>query len=395
MRIQALTVRGDTPPEHIFLTADSAAEARRILSAQGYTILRLTGATDDRRRQDRSGRFAVIVFASQLHSLLQAGLGVVEAIRALRANARDPDAVDVFEGVLAELAAGKTLSQAVHSQPAVFDELFVAMLASAERTSAVAPALRRYLDHARQIDEVRANLRQAALYPALLLGGGALVVGFLLFFVVPRFASVYGSVRTELPWAAQWLLAWGQAVKMHAMPMGAGFLLAVGAIVALVCNRDAQQIASSWVARLPRIGPFLRHVRMARLYRTLSMLLDGGIPVVTAMSMAAPVLDPAGQRSLEGARAEVQRGQSLSRALDDVGLLTPIARSLVEVGERSASLARSLDDSARFLETETGRELAAGMRVAEPVLMAVIGLVVGLVVVLMYLPIFELAGSLS
>jgi general secretion pathway protein F len=295
---------------------------------------------------------------------------------------------------LGELEKGRTLGAALAAQTSTFPKLLASMVQSAERTSGLPDALERYGRYATQMDALKATVRSAAVYPFFLLALGTAVIAFLLLYVVPRFAGVYESVRGELPWAATALLAWGRIARDHG-----ALLLAAATVVGVAMAFAAGSAATrarlvEAVTRIPSIGRLAREIALARLYRTLAVLLGAGLSLRAALNSSSGLFDGTTDRALGQAVALISEGQSPSEALDKVGLTTPLTRSLIASGEGGGQLARMLDEAAHFLELETSRSLERAMRIIEPSLMAGIGVAVGVIVVLMYLPIFELAGSL-
>ena len=255
--------------------------------------------------------------------------------------------------------------------------------------------LERYVAYQQQVDTLRDKLVSAAIYPALLVGVGGLVVMFLLGYVVPRFSHIYEDVGSDLPWLSQVLLDWGRLVEAHALAMG-GVLLAVIAALVLAARSEAVWAAvgrQAW--RTPGIGERLRAFELARFYRTLGMLLSGGIPAVAALRMVSGLLSPTLRSSLQLAIERVREGQPFTATLAACGLATPVAQRMLAVGERAGNLGEMLTRSAEFHEEDTAREIEWLTRLFGPVLMLVIGGAIGLIVVLMYLPIFQLAESIG
>jgi general secretion pathway protein F len=184
-------------------------------------------------------------------------------------------------------------------------------------------------------------------------------------------------------------------VAAHAVPAAAGAALAAALAGTLLRRgwRSGQLLAA--LARLPAVGEHVRLAELTRLYLTLGMLLEGGIAILAALDMVQAVSTPATRGALEVVRAQVAAGGRLSHALQEQGLATPIALRMLHVGERSGQLGPMLTRSALFHEAQTARWIERFSRLFEPVLMAAIGLVIGVIVVLLYMPIFELAGSLG
>ena len=397
MRVQLAVVRGSDAPRALTVDADSVETARRNAQADGWSVL---GARRI-RSADLAG-FGIAsrpplehrVFCAQLSVLMRAGLGVVEAIGALRDNARPGAGREQLDAILAELAKGRTLGHALGLQPSAFPRLLASMVQSAERTSGLSDALERYGRYAVQMDALRATVRAASVYPLFLLALGAGVISFLLFYVVPRFSTVYESIRGDLPWAATLLLAWGRLARDHGGPLLVCLVGVAGALVYAAASRRARTRALAALSKIPAVDRLTREMALARLYRTLAVLLGAGLSLRAALNGSVGVLDATADRALAQAMALIAEGRSASAALDRVGLTTPLTRSLIASGEGGGQLAKMLDEAAYFLELESERSLERAMKIIEPTLMAAIGLAVGVIVVLMYLPIFELAGSL-
>ncbi|MCZ8323321.1 MAG: type II secretion system F family protein [Novosphingobium sp.] len=397
MQVQLAVVRGSDAPSWLTVDAPSIDGARSIAEADGWSVLsaRATRPSSFRSLNLRSRTsFDHRIFCAQLSVLLRAGLGVVEAIRALCDNACAGSGYEQLAALLAELEKGRTLGTALSAQPTSFPKLLASMVQSAERTSGLPDALERYGRYATQMDALKATVRSASVYPLFLLTLGAAVIAFLLLYVVPRFAGVYESVRGDLPWAAMVLLEWGRFARDHGSLIVVGMIAIGGAIALGVGSPMVRARALDMLSRAPAIGRLAREIALARLYRTLSVLLGAGLSLRAALNNSAGLFDAATDRALSQAVGLISEGQSPSVALDRVGLTTPLTRSLIASGEGGGQLARMLDEAAHFLELETSRSLERAMKIIEPSLMAGIGVAVGVIVVLMYLPIFELAGSL-
>ena len=339
--------------------------------------------------------FRLLLFVQELQALLAAGLSVIESLDTLIEKDPVPARRAVLTRLAQQLREGQRLSAAMRQQPAVFPPLFVGVVQAAENTSDLPRALLRYIEYETRVEAVRHQVVSAAIYPAILLVVGGGVSLFLLGYVVPRFASVYQSSGRDLPWASQLLMAWGQFAGEYSAWLFTAFALAVGSAIWFA----RQQIASGgwWRALrlLPGAKPRLEILELSRLYLTLGMLLEGGIAVQHALKLSAAVIDSQKQSALDAVRATVESGDSLSVALERYGLSTPVALRLLRVGEQSGQLGHMLMRTAAFYEGETTRWIERFTKAFEPVLMAAIGLVIGLIVILLYMPVFDLAGSLQ
>jgi general secretion pathway protein F len=330
----------------------------------------------------RAPQLHLAVFSQQLVSLLDAGLSLVESLEALAERDSKSGTQRTLERVLGRLYEGQTLATALAEHPEAFPPLYVASVRASERTGALQEALTRYIAYAEQAEVLRKTLVNACIYPAVLLGAGLLVTLFLMGYVVPRFSSIYEDVGSDLPAASRLLLQWGQLIDAHA---GLMYLLTRPAVRAR---------AGDWITRIPAVGRQLHLYQMARLYRTTGMLLRGGMPAISALQMSAGLLRAGSRPAFAAATQSVREGQSLAQAMERNGLTSPVAARMLRVGERSGNMGEMMERIASFCDEELARWVAVVTRLIEPVLMTVIGLVIGAIVVLMYFPIFQLAGSI-
>lgn len=388
-RVTALDVRS-SPAIHE-LDALDEADARKQASARGLRVLAVQGT---RLRARGRAKLALVSFSNELVALLEAGLSLTEAIDALTEKERDEAIRGILEGLRRRLYEGQSLSTALGEFPSCFPPLYVATVRASERSGAISEALRRFVAYQEQIDILKKRLVNASIYPAVLLAAGGLVVIFLVAYVVPRFAGIYEDIGGELPWASRLLMQWGKLLDAHGMAVLVGFLLTTAAAVYGVLQPGFRAAVGRALARIPTIGQQLELYQLARLYRTVGMLLRGGLPVVTAFEMTRGLLAAAAQPRLAAATRAVREGQSLTDALAATALTTPVAERMLRVGERSGNMGEMMERIAGFYDAELSRFVEVATKLIEPAMMTVIGLVIGGIVVLMYFPIFELAGSI-
>lgn len=377
--------------EDSVVDAATEGEARQLVANQGGQVIGLRAAGALASRAHKSD-FNLAVFNQQMHSLLEAGQTVVDAVDILGRNDRRPRSKAIYDALLRELRQGNQLSDAMSSLPSVFPALYVAMVRSSETTGTVRASIRRYMAYQRQVDEIRGKLAAAATYPAILLSVGGLVIGFLMLYVLPRFSEVYddaGSMRNGSAGFVQW---WGAFVRHNEALAWLGMLGIVIAIVVLILHPAVRGAAYRRVLTLPWVGERLHVLQLGRLYRTLGMLLQSGLNVLSAMRMTRASLPVAMHASLDQAVRSVSEGIPLSAAMRDNGLSTEVAVRLLVAGESSGNLHEMMGRTADFYDQETAIWIDTAGRLIEPALMLGIGLVVGAIVLMLYSPIFDLAN---
>jgi general secretion pathway protein F len=341
-----------------------------------------------------SSAFRVMLFSIELVSLLEAGLNLVEALQTLSAKESQGERQVVLAGILEAIRRGEPFSQAVARFPQHFPALYVATLKASERTGDVREALTRWVACQEELDRVRKKIVSAAIYPAILIFVGTLVLAFLMFYVVPRFARVYEDISGTLPFFSAMLIAFGRGVERH------GWLIGLTGVAAIALGLYGVSRASvrAWLTdrlwRIPAVGERMKVFQLARLYRMIGMLLRAGIPAVAALTMVRGLLTAHLRPQLARATESIEQGQSMSDAFGAAGLATPVAARMMVVGERSGDMGEMMHRIARFHDEEISRFVEWFTRAFEPVLMVVLGLAIGGVVVLMYMPIFELAGNI-
>jgi general secretion pathway protein F len=393
MRFELKAIGPDGTVEAVDSQAPDQATAVQQLEGRGYTVLSVRAKRGIAWR-GAGERFPVVLFSQELRVLLNAGLPLVESIDTLAQKERRPDFRAALERIVAALREGRPLSAALEQFPQAFSLLYIATVRASERTSDLAPALARYIAYANQLEAIRKRVVNASIYPLLLMAVGGVVSLFLLLYVVPRFGRIYEERAADLPFFSRLLLAWGQAVDTHGGLVVAAIagLIAAGVYASRLSSVRTRIGDALW--RLPAIGERLKVYQLARFYRTIGMLVRGGMPLVSALEMGAELLHPLLRTRLAAASRAISEGRKLSQSMEANGLTTPVALRMLAVGEQGGNIGEMLEQIAAFHDEEMARWVDWFTRLFEPILMALIGLVIGAIVILMYMPIFELAGNL-
>lgn len=393
MQYEVKVLRGNAGLMSVLLDASDVRDAEAQANAQGYTVI----AARARRQwlpQRKSG-FPLVQFSQELVALLQAGLSLVEALEALAEKEARPEVRKALAQIIASLYEGHTLSYALEQSPQDFPALYVATVRASEKTGALAEVLSRYVVYQTQMDGIRRHVVTTSIYPAILAIVGGAVMLFLMVFVVPRFSRIYEDLGGDLPLMSQWLMQWGNFLDAHwRLLLGAAIALCAG-LVYVAAQPSFRQWAGQKLWQFPALGNRLRMYQTARFYRSLGMLLQGGMPILAALQLVGGLLQATMREQLALAATSIREGGAISHAMERYGLATPLALRLLRVGERTGRMGEMMERIAAFYEDETARWVERFVKTFEPLLMAFVGLIIGLVVVLMYFPIFELAGSIE
>ncbi len=394
MRFEVKAVISGQGTVHLELEANSEAEARQQVMEQGGMVLsvrrRFSGFTFKSRTH-----FPLVHFSQELLSLQTAGLSLVESIETLLEKEQDASNRKIIQNILDRLYEGITFSQTLEDYPQAFPPLYIATVRASERTGDLAEALTRFITYQSQMDFVRKKLVGASIYPVLLLVVGLLVSVFLMVFVVPKFSAIYDDMGSDLPWLSLLLIKWGQFVHER------GWELAIAAMALLVVMGYIVSRPTFWANamqllwRIPAIGEHMRVYQLARFYKTLGMLLRGGIPVTQALEMVSGLLQPHFRPKVAAAAKHIREGKTISSAMEQEGLTTAVGNRMLRVGERTGLMGDMMERIGNFHDEEIARWVEWTTKLIEPLLMAFIGIVIGGIIILMYMPIFELAGSIN
>jgi general secretion pathway protein F len=342
-----------------------------------------------------AARFPLLIFCQQLLSLLEAGLQLVEAVDTLTKKEQDSRQQAILVQLQTSLQSGLSFSQALAQWPEIFPPLFQAAIEASEQTGGVVQALKRFVVYEKQFQTLRSRLIGALIYPALLLSLGGLVIAFLLGYVVPRFSVVFIDRLESMPYLSGLVVRLGLAISanpMAALLLTGGTLISVGLFL-------VQPVTRAWLTgmawQLPWLGERIHQFVLVRLYRSLGMLLRGGIPAVRSLQMIVPMVPLRSRAGIARVIAAVSEGQPISNALQREGFTTVVSERLLSVGERSGQMGDMLERAADFMDEELERSVDRATRLMEPLMMIVIGVLIGGIVMLMYLPIFELADSVG
>lgn len=375
---------------------DRAAVAAVLGVAPQHVLeVREIAATEAARPWRRRAKFPLQLFSQELAVLLDAGIALLEALQTLREKEGQPGVRAALDAVIAHIEQGQPLSAALRQQPQAFDELIVAIVAANERTGQLSTALAQHARYLAWVDALRSRLVAALVYPLMLLGVGGAVILFLLLYVLPRFAGILEATSADLPWASRVLIEFGQTAGAHPGWVMGGLAALGFVLVSLLRQPAVRQRAQAALWTMPGLGPRLRVLALARLYRSLAMLLASGVPALAALKIVVDVVAAPWRAAVQAAAAQVERGERLSTAFDAQDLATPVARRMLRVGERSGEVASMLERAAAFHDEEAARLTDLLTRLVNPALMLIMGVLIGGIIVLMYLPIFQLVEQVQ
>jgi type IV pilus assembly protein PilC len=375
--------------------ASSVEELRAILQKEQITASSISS---------KRGRFSIpflkrekvklkelAVYSRQLSVLIDAELPLMQSLNILAEQTKNKYFKRVITSVREDVEAGSTLNQAKRKFPKAFDDLYCNLIASGEQSGSLDIMLRRLAEYIEKTVKLRSKVRQAMIYPSAILIFAVLVAIFLLWKVIPIFASIFTELGAELPMLTAGVIALSRFVSKYIMFI---FLGIVGLVVGFRYFRKTDQgrwVTDRWILKIPLFGELLRKVAISRITRTLSTLVSGGVPMLEALRITSSTSgNIIIESSVMDARQKVAEGKSLTDAFKETGQFPFMLTQMVSVGEATGTLDEMLSKLADFYDEEVDASVSSLLSVMEPLLMIFVGGMVGSLVISMYLPIFSL-----
>lgn len=335
------------------------------------------------------------IYSRQLSVLIDAELPLIQSLNILAEQTKNKYFKKVIENIREDVEAGSTLNQAKRKFPKVFDDLYCNLIASGEQSGSLDIMLRRLAEFLEKIVKLKAQVKQAMIYPVTIVVFAIIVVIFMMWQVIPVFANIFNELGATLPGLTAFVLAVSYFVQKYIIFIFLGIIALIFLIRYARKTEKGRKIFDKMLLKLPLFGTLLEKVGFSRITRTLSTLLSGGVPMLESLKVTSTT---SGNVILEDyvlrSRAMVAEGTSLTDAFKEVGAFPFMMVQMVGVGEATGTLDEMLTKLADFYDEEVEASVAALLSVLEPVLLIFVGGLVGMIVVSMYLPIFSLLGEL-
>jgi type IV pilus assembly protein PilC len=382
--------------------AESEDRLRHELEEKGLYVLSLqrrgglAGVNLARGRRGRIARPEFLVFNQELATLLKAGMPLVQSLDILRQRVTNPTFKAVLDAIYDKVKAGTSLSDAFAEHGSLFPAVYSASLMAGERSGNLDSVIRRYVAYEKVIGTVRRRTISALIYPGILITMMIVLVGIIVLKVVPSFSDFYGNFDRPLPMSTQIVVAFSQFFVDNFWVILAGVVSTV--VVGVLWVRQPAQRARvhKLLLDLPWAGETFRKFGTAQLARTLATLLGGGIPLVNAIEIGVRSMSNRYlAEQLDVVRRRVQEGQSFAKALLEDGSFPDVAIKMVEVGEQTGALQEMLNSLADFYDEDIDTEMSRFITLVEPVILVVMGVVIAVVVLALYMPLFELSSVVA
>lgn len=377
--------------------ATSVKQATNLLHERGFYIISLTVATTPFSINfSRSGTSFndLVHFTRQLSTMITAGLTLVEALGILRQQVSKPAVTRLVTQIEDEVKGGKSLVETLEKNPKVFPPIYIALVRAGEATGKLDVILSRLADSLEKSKNFKSKVRGVLVYPSIVVSGMGIVSFIVMTVVVPRLTSLYKEFGVSLPLPTQILIVVSTFLLNFWLLI---IILAVGAAVAFARFRQTKlgkRILATISLKLPIFGPLMKQATLVEVTRTLALLVDGGVPILTSLEIAQ---DATGnvlyKQAFADAAKKVEKGFSLSEPLGRNTLFPPILSQMVSVGEQTGKLGDSLYKLSNYFETEAETAIHTLTTALEPLIMVVLGLGVGFLVMAVLLPIYSLTSK--
>ncbi len=383
---------------------EAVAELRR----KNLVVVRVdeAGGMAARRQQARTtGLFArkpsatrqeIVIFTRQLATMIGAGLALLESLEVLGEQAESPGLKLVCERIVADVRGGSDLSVAMENCPRAFDPLYISMVRAGEVSGQMDIILDRLADYQEASDHLRREIKSAMTYPVISMVLVLGITAFLMLGVVPGFRQVFDSLDTDLPGITAFVLETAEWMKANWVVMFGGLFAAITGFLAFKRTERGAWLWDRFALRAPIFGPLARKVALARFSRTFATLIRSGVPIMGTLDIVAQT---AGNRVIAkvvlDARESVRAGNLLSEPLATSTVFPPMVTRMIAIGERSGSLEVLLEKIAEFYDAQVKAAVKSLTSLIEPLLITVMGLIVGTVVMSVFLPILDVVGKLG
>jgi len=374
--------------------AASEQSLRADLRRQGVVPIKVKKQSTAFRSSKKPAAEDIAIFFRQLATMLAAGIPLVQAFEIVGTGHEKPSVQKLILDIKTQIESGSTLHEALAKHPLYFDDLAVNLVEAGEQAGALENLLDKIATYKEKTEAIKKKIKKALFYPAAVLVVAVIVTVILLVFVIPQFESLFQGFGADLPAFTKMVINLSKFVQHQ------GWMLALvvgGGIYAFLYFKKRSRAMREWIDRtmlkFPIVGPILVKAAIARYARTLSTTFAAGVPLVEALnSVAGATGNIVYENGVMRMKDEVATGQRLQRAMENTGLFPNMVVQMIAVGEESGSLDQMAGKVADFYELEVDAAVDSMSSLLEPLIMAILGVLVGGLVVAMYLPIFKLGS---
>jgi type IV pilus assembly protein PilC len=333
-----------------------------------------------------------VIFSRQFATMINAGLALLRALYILEEQTSNPRFRKIISRVRMDVEAGMPLSDALEKHPVAFDRLYVSMVRAGEIGGVLDQTLDRLATQLEKDDSLRRSVKSAMVYPLLILSFAILVMFALILFVIPVFGAMYNDLGGQLPLLTRVMMGISNMMRSFWFILFPAIFLTIYAIRRLKKSRRGTEVWDRVKLRLPmKLGDIIQKIAVSRFSRTLATLVSSGVPILQAIEITGKTSgNTVIEYAMEDVKEQIKAGESIARPLEKVKVFPPMVTQMIAIGEETGALDIMLHKIADFYEDEVDTAVKSLTSIIEPIMMIFIGGIVGLVVVSMYLPIFNM-----
>lgn len=346
------------------------------------------------RRRRRVPAQTFLVFNQELAALLRAGLPLLQALELMLERLRDPHFRSILADIRDRVKSGEDLSDAFAAHSEQFPALYPSTLKAGERTGDLELMVRRFIRYMKLVLEARKKVVSALVYPTVLVGLSVAMLAVMTIYVVPRFTVFFEDLGTELPLVTRLALGVSRFMQAYWPWLAAGLLVAVVLLRRWGQTPTGREALDRWKLRVPFLGGVFHRFALSEFTRSLSTLLAGGIPLVSGLEIAVVGVSNAHiRRRLRPTIQEVREGKAFHASLEETAVFDPLEVDMVKVGEATGQLDQMLASVSEFLDDQVETRMQRVLSLIEPLMLVFMGLLIGILLVAIYLPLFNTLGS--
>jgi type IV pilus assembly protein PilC len=394
------------------IEAESEAEAQQLIRDKGFFVTNITEQQKKKKKKAAEKKQGpkkkktlsfgkvrpkeLCTFTRQLSTLQDAGLPVLRSLKILEGQCKPGPLKSALDGVVEDIESGNTLSESMAKQPKAFDELYVNMVRAGEASGALEIILQRLADFKERSQTLKKKVQGAMIYPIAVVCVAGGIVGFIMYYIVPKFKSIFAGFGTTLPKITEMLILASDTVVNYfylfpAVPIGIWLFLKV-----VKKNKTGEYIVDYCSLKIPVLGKILQKSTTARIMRTLGTLISSGVPILEALTIAR---DTAGnavfKRAFDNIYAAIREGETIAKPLGEAKIADDLVVNMVDVGEETGALDVMMYKVADMYDEDVNTLVDGMVKLIEPMLVVVLGLVVGFIVIALFMPLIKLLNDLS
>jgi type IV pilus assembly protein PilC len=376
------------------VVAANEAAVRTELRRQGVVATRVRKQSTLFQARGKVAPADIAIFSRQLATMMTAGIPLVQSFDIIGAGHENPAMQKLILAIKADVEGGTALAKALGKHPLHFDDLYVNLVEAGEQAGALETLLGEIATYKEKTEAIKKKVKKALFYPAAVVAVAFVVTAILLIYVIPEFENLFQGFGADLPAFTRFVIDISNFVQDRGLLLAAGLVIAVvGFLHAKKRSRTLQHFLDRAILKVPIIGPILNKSAIARYARTLSTTFAAGVPLVEALdSVAGATGNIVYETAVLRMRDEVATGQRLQRAMENTDLFPNMVNQMIAVGEESGSLDEMSSKVADFYEEEVDNAVDSMSSLLEPLIMAILGVLVGGLVIAMYLPIFKMGA---